>query len=74
MRQRTIPRCDGGDATAKRDLLVHCYQISLGELIAFQSDTNLFTAEEEMTSSDWVKDLLVNLSEAALSQRVDEKF
>ena len=27
-----------------------------------------------MTSIDWVKDLLVNSSEAALSQRVDEKF
>ena len=27
-----------------------------------------------MTSSDWVKDLLANSSEAALSQHVDEKF
>ena len=27
-----------------------------------------------MTSSDWVKDLLVNSSEAALLQRMDEKF
>ena len=27
-----------------------------------------------MTSSDWVEDLLINLSEAALSKRVDNKF
>ena len=27
-----------------------------------------------MTSSDWVEDLLINLSEAALLQRVEEKF
>ena len=27
-----------------------------------------------MTSSDWVKNLLVNSSEAALSQRVDDNF
>ena len=43
-------------------------------MIAFQRDTNLFADEEDMTSSDWVKDLLVNSSEAALLQRVDEKF
>ena len=43
-------------------------------MIAFQRNTNLFAAEEDMTSSDWVKDLLVNSSEAALSQRLDKEF
>ena len=27
-----------------------------------------------MTSNDWVKDLLTNLSEAELKKQVDEKF
>ena len=27
-----------------------------------------------MTSSDWVKDLMMNSSEAELKQRVDKKF
>ena len=62
------------DATTTRDLLVHWSQINLGEVIAFQFNTHLFAAEEDMTSSDWVKDLLVNLSETALSQRVEKKF
>ena len=43
-------------------------------MIAFQRDTNFFADKEDMTSSDWVKDLLVNSSEAALLHRVDEKF
>ena len=60
--------------TTKRDLLVHWSQINLGELISFQRDTNLFVAEEDMTSSEWVKDLLVNSSEATLLQHVDKKF
>ena len=55
------------DVTTKRELLVHWYQINLWEVIAFQRDTNLFAAEEETTSSDWVKDILANSSEAALS-------
>ena len=54
--------------------MVHWSQINLGEVIVFQRDTNLFAAEEDTTSSDWVKDILANLSEAALSQRVVEKF
>ena len=63
-----------GDATTKRDLLVHWSQINLGEVIAFQYNEKLFADEEDMTSSDWVKDLLVNSIEAALLKRVDEKF
>ena len=43
-------------------------------MIAFQRDKNFFADEEEMDSSDWVKDLLVNSSEAALLHHVDEKF
>ena len=68
------PTVKWGDVTTKRDLLVHWYQISLGEVIDFQHNTNLFAAEEDMTSIDWVKDLLVNSSEATLLQRVDERF
>ena len=68
------PVVQWGDATTKRDLLVHWSQINLGGVISFQCNTNLFAYEEDMTSSEWVKNLLVNSSEAALSQRVDEKF
>ena len=70
----TDPVLMWGEVTTKRDLLVHWYQINLGGVIAFQRDTKLFAAEEDMTSSDWFKGLPVNLSEAALLQRVDEKF
>ena len=34
-----------GDAMTKSDILVHWSQISLGEVIAFQRNSNLFTAE-----------------------------
>ena len=70
----TNPTVQWGDATTNRDLLVHWYQINLGAVIAFQWDTNFFADEEDMTSSDRVKNLLLNSIEAALSQRVDEKF
>ena len=70
----TNPVVQWGDETTKRDLLVHWSHINLGEVIAFQCDKNLFAYEEDMTRSDWVKDLLNNSSESALSQRVDEKF
>ena len=50
----TDPAVRWGDATTKRDLLFHCSQINLGEVIAFQRNTNLFTAEEDTTSNDWV--------------------
>ena len=70
----TDPAVRWGDLATKRYLLVHWYQIDLGGVISFQHDTYLFAAEEDMTSSELVKDLLVNLSEATLSQRVDENF
>ena len=70
----TYPEMRWGNATTKRDLLVRWSQINLGEVIAFQCDTHLFATEEDMASSDWVKDILVNLSEAALSQCVDNNF
>ena len=41
----TDPTVRWGDATTKRDMLVHWSQINLGEVISFQSDTNLFVAE-----------------------------
>ena len=49
-------------------------QVDLTETIAYQQDTNKYASEEDMTSSDWVKDLMVNSSEADLKQRVDKKF
>ena len=63
-----------GDETTKRDILVHWSQVYLTEVIAYQRDTNQYALEEDMTSSDWVKDLMVNSSEAELKQRVEEKF
>ena len=55
----------GGKET-KTDLLNHWSQISLSDVIAFQRDTNCFGSEENMASSDWVKDLMVNSSEDEL--------
>ena len=52
----------------------HWSQITLDETKAFKRDTNLFASEEDMASSDWMKDLLVNSSKAALTQCVDEKY
>ena len=65
-------RC--GDSTTSLDMIQHWSQINLDETKAFQRNTNLFAPEEDMASSDWMKDLLVNSSEAALTQRVDEKY
>ena len=42
--------------------------------MAYQWDTNQYALEEYMTSSDWVKDLMVNSSEAELKQRFDKNF
>ena len=55
-------------------MVVRWYHINLAETVAFHRDTNSFASEEDMTSSDWVKDLLANSSEAELMQQVDEKF
>ena len=61
------------DSTTSWDMLQHWSQITLDETKAFQHDTNMFASEEEMASSEWMKDLLVNSNEAALTQHVDEK-
>ena len=63
-----------GDETTKRDILVHWSQVDLTKAITYQKDTNQYASGEDMTSSDWVKDLTMNSSEAKLKQRVDEKF
>jgi len=63
----------GGEET-KRNLLDHWSQVSLVEVLAFQSDTNEYASDEDMASSDWIKDLLTNSSADELSQQVDEKF
>ena len=70
----TNPSFWWGGETTKRDMLVHWSQINMAETIAFQHDTSSFASEQDMTSSDWVKDLLANSSEADLMQQVDEKF
>ena len=62
-----------GDSTTSMDMIQHWSQITLDETKEFQRNTNMFASEEGMASSDWMKDLLVNSSEAALTQRVDEK-
>ena len=68
------PELRWGDETTKRDMLVHWSQIELLEVKAYQLDTNRYASEEDMTSSDWVKDLMMNSSEVELKGRVDEKF
>ena len=68
------PELRWGDETTKRDMLVHWSQIELLEVKAYQLDTNGYASEEDMTSSDWVKDLMMNSSEVELKGRVDEKF
>ena len=68
------PELQWGDEITKRDILVHWLQVDLTEAIAYQRDTNQYVSEEDMTSSDWVKDLMVNSSEAELKQQVDKTF
>ena len=63
-----------GYETTKRDILVHWLQVNLTEAIAYQWDTNQYASEKDMTSRNWVKELMVNSSEAELKQRVNEKF
>ena len=41
-------------------MIQHWSQITLYETKALQRNTNLFASEEDMASSDWMKDLLVN--------------
>ena len=62
-----------GDETTKRVIIVHWSQVDLTEAITYKQDTNQYALEEDITSSDWVKDLMVNSSESELKQRVDKK-
>ena len=68
----TDPSFRWGGKTTKRDMLVHWYQINLADTIKFKRDTKSFVLEEDMASSDLVKDLLTNLSDAELKQQVNE--
>ena len=63
-----------GGETTKRDILVYWSQVDLTEVIAYQQETNQYASEEDTTSSDWVKHLMVNSSEAELKQQVNGKF
>ena len=65
-------RCS--DEMTKRDILVHWSQVDLTEAIKYHQDTNQYAYEEGMGRSDWIKDLMMNSSEAELKERVDEKF
>ena len=67
------PALRWGDETTKREILVHWLQVDLTEAIKYQQDTNQYALEEDMTIRNWVKDLMVNSSEAELKQRVEEK-
>ena len=55
-------------------MLVHWSQINLAVTITFQCNTNSFALEEDMTSSDWVNNILTNSIKSELKQQVDEKF
>ena len=57
-----------GDGPTKRGIIVHWSQVDLTEAITYKRDTNQYAPEEGTTSSDWVKDLMVNSSEAELKQ------
>ena len=62
------------DETTKKDILVHWLQVDVTEAMAYQPDTNQYASEEDITISDWVKELMVNSSEAELKQQVDKTF
>ena len=53
-----------GDETTNREILVHWSQVDITEAIKYERDTNKYISEEDMTSSDWFKDLIINTSEA----------
>ena len=55
-------------------MLQHLSQITLDDTKDFQRDKNMFASEEDMARLDWMKDFLINSSEAALTQHVDEKY
>ena len=69
---RENPALLWGDETTERDILFHWLQVDLTEAIKYHRNTYQYTLEEDMTSSDWVKDLMVNSSEAELKQRFDK--
>ena len=70
----TEPADCWGDETTKRDVLTHWYQVDVADIIAFQQDMNRYASYADMTSIDWLKDLLMNSSEPELLKRVTEKF
>ena len=63
-----------GDETTKRDILNHWSQVDVADIIAFQQDTNIYASDADMTSSDWLKDFLMNSSEPELLKMVIETF
>ena len=66
----TEPADRWGDETTKRDVLTHWFQVDVADIIAFRQDTNRYASDVDMTSSDWLKDLLINSSEPELLERV----
>ena len=67
------PALRWADETTKRDILVHWSQVYLTEVIAYQRETNQYASGEYTTSSNWVKDQMMNSSKAELMQRFDKK-
>lgn len=62
-----------GDESTKISLLQHWSKLTLDQVLKWQEDTNLYS-EDDMDSSDWLKQLLVNSSDDDLNKRVDEKY
>ena len=70
----TEPEDRWGDETTKRGVLTNWSQVDDADIIAFHQDTNRYALHTDMTSSDWLKDLLMNSSEPELLESVTEKF
>ena len=66
----TEPADRWGDETTKRDFLTHWSQVDVADIIAFHQDTNQYASDADTTSSNWLKDLLMNSSEPELLERV----
>ena len=66
--------CFGPDDT-RLDLMKHWSNFSMEHICLFQKDTIEAAGDDkDLTSAMWVKELMMNSSETALIQRVDEKF
>ena len=66
--------CFGPDDTCL-DLMKHWSTFQIEHIRLFQKDTNEDAGDDkDLTTAMWVSELMVNSSEMALIQRIDEKF